>query len=149
MKVGRLLKLANAIERKEIPNLGFHMGWYFSWGDADETKEPIVGDTLTCGSSGCIVGWTCLLFGHPGLSITPDNAQAILGLDEIQARQLFYNRMGYITPQKHCGGITDSEAVAGIRKMARLELERRQEKIMARVVALENAILSLSLGSRI
>jgi hypothetical protein len=149
MKVGRLLKLANAIERKEIPNLGFHMGWYFSWyGDESEDgpreSGPSAGDSVPCGSSACIVGWTCLLLGVQGTKITPENAREILGLDEIQARQLFYNRQGYFSPEKYCGSITDFEAVAGIRKMAYQELRRRLEKTQARVAALENAILSLS-----
>lgn len=49
-------------------------------------------DLSQCGTTACIAGWACNLWGadvDPGLDVQ-DAAAAILGLDEYEAYRLFY-----------------------------------------------------------
>lgn len=96
----RLLKIADAIE--SAPRDRFDMGVWIHSKDEDFTDEnPSTARKLTtsCGTAGCIAGWTVGVFpraGKPdeiGWYSIEEHASRILGLDEREAHALFKSGM--------------------------------------------------------
>lgn len=87
--VENILKVAEAIERRSVPGLGFNMGWL----TLQSSTMPLLGiDHLhveNCGTVACIAGWANALAGsleEPTFKVAKD----FLGLDGAQHSQLFY-----------------------------------------------------------
>lgn len=69
-----------------------------------------------CGTTCCIGGLICWLWGAPGDRICSDNAAELLDLEEGQACRLFYNHDDYISTG-YFYSITMAEAAAAIRRI--------------------------------
>lgn len=114
MNKERMLKLADALERSRL-GVRFNMRSLCSDGDA------VVGDQLECGTSCCIAGMACLMFGGRGCAFSGTVARSLLDLNSDQANRLFYNSRLYVSPKEEWRDITKKEAVAAIRRMVREE----------------------------
>lgn len=107
MNKENILKVADAIERHTIPDLGFNMG---SWVDrrAHEDKSG-----HNCGTTACIAGWATAVAGGNlaklSISEVRDEAIAYLGVTRDQAFWLFAGFRGDPEPP---------EAVATLRNLA-------------------------------
>lgn len=120
MNVERMLYLADQLDRPTDPKLKLV---HFDMSDFS-TKTDEVGKALNCGTTACIGGHACLLFGDPHSVIGETEAQKLLGLTTSQANTLFYNTDDYIIHQtwtRPFGSITPAEAAAAIRKMVEEE----------------------------
>lgn len=84
-----ILKVADAIEAKSLPGLGFTMDYfiYSGLGAADSDKLGVP----DCGTVACIAGWANMVMGERS-SPTFAAAAAFFGITEDQGEQLFYAR---------------------------------------------------------
>jgi len=84
-----VLKVADAIENRAIPGVGFNMDWY-ELNDPEKAKSYDRLNIENCGTVACIAGWTHLLFDDDSRKEPFTHAKEVLGLSYDQARQLFY-----------------------------------------------------------
>lgn len=82
-----ILKVADAIEGKSIPGLGFHMN-YLVGNEADDAEDDKL-NVANCNTVACIAGWANALNANLP-NATFGFARSFLGLDEAQGDQLFY-----------------------------------------------------------
>lgn len=104
MNKERLAKVADIIE--ENPE-NFDMKWWIAfyhepseysdvpvW-DADSTVKAVQTHGTECGTTMCIAGWACHLWGADSEEpYVDDAAREILGLSESEARELFDGMQG-------------------------------------------------------
>jgi hypothetical protein len=116
MNKERMLKLADEIEKPTL-DIGFNMGDFHNG-----SGPKRVGD-LHCGTTCCIAGIACLLFGEEGDYVDSENAARLLGLSQDQANKLVYNFDGYIVDKntKRFTDITRQQAATAIRRMVQEE----------------------------
>jgi len=84
-----ILKVADAIEGKSIPGLGFFMD-YLTYSGSSAAHLDMIG-TPNCGTVACIAGWASHIMGQadrPSFS----GAQEFFGITEVQREELFYAR---------------------------------------------------------
>lgn len=141
MNIERMTALRNALAEGQAFNgkLHFNMGTFIEamgLNYVDDARK-FLGTTESCGTSGCLAGWTCLLFGEDGDQITGDNAAALLGLDLHQAERLFFNRGGYMaedawrldhnygTDELHYRSLKDITVAEGVAALDRMIREGR------------------------
>lgn len=90
MNIERMEALANFLETSPEVQNHFDMGSFISTDlepEVEISRKSIQGG---CGTTACIGGWACLLFGHDRDTVGHQTAQKILGLTNAQANQLFY-----------------------------------------------------------
>ena len=88
MNKANILRIADAIEKHEIEDLGFHMAAFHITGIyADLSGHG-------CKTTACIAGWTLSLLKPKWEDLNAHDieqgARSILGLDQEQAEDLFY-----------------------------------------------------------
>ena len=85
MNKERLLKLADAIEKRSIPNLAFNMSTYSNNIDLSNknihNKYSDLDIKHSCNTSGCMAGWAFVLKGNTLGQLT--SASEISGIDSI------------------------------------------------------------------
>jgi hypothetical protein len=81
------LKVADAIEKRTVPHLGFNMNYMIAAANNDFAKDGLNVDN--CDTVACIAGWTNVL-GGKRWSATYSFAGDYLGLRPEQHDQLFY-----------------------------------------------------------
>lgn len=82
MNTENLLRVADAIEKHEVPGLGFNMASFES-----EYRRDMSG--RSCGTTACIAGWTDTVFGRR-IRGSDGRARSDLGLSFDEATDLFY-----------------------------------------------------------
>jgi hypothetical protein len=116
MNVDRILRVADAIEKHEIKDLGFNMGSYYSMLEEDKSGYG-------CGTTACIGGWAMAL-AYPGNYLerpwsrdksgapvfTNEAAAEWLGLDDERATELMLQD----------GVIIDATAAEAVRTLRHL-----------------------------
>jgi hypothetical protein len=116
MNKENILKVANAIENRAIPELGFNMGTFRD--DINTRNDLHDASGSHCGTVACIAGWAEAVrlntstFDNDGG--VPDRSQEYLGLDQDQADVLFYGFGGW----NDLTQISPDEAVAVLRHLA-------------------------------
>jgi len=108
VNVENILKVADAIEKHSIPDLGFNMSYAF---DAVGPEDDRSGHS--CGTVACIGGWTNVVLAKSG-NLPIAAAQRRLELTDRQADALFYP-LGYWRVDND---YTPSQAVAVLRHLA-------------------------------
>lgn len=118
MNAEAILRVADAIEKGSVPDLGFNMNTFRS--RAFPLDEDPVYDKSGrgCGTVACIGGWTCeVLLGERG---SMKRAANLLGIRYDQEDELFYATNypggdGIVGPLRQ---ITQAQAVAVLRRLA-------------------------------
>lgn len=102
MNIKNMLRVADAIEKAEIPWLGFNMESFSSEGGHDRSGRD-------CGTTACLAGWaTAFSLDIKGYkTLDKKDAETIgkryFGLNETQVSQLFYPEGGGYAAT-HCEG---------------------------------------------
>lgn len=115
----RMLQLADALEQGPLP-VKFNMKYYA----ANKLGAPLawhVGEPIPFGTTCCIGGLACLMFGEPGQLAWGLVAGPLLGLTSDQQERLFENDKLYVSKRANLEKITREEAVAAIRRMVKEE----------------------------
>lgn len=120
MNKQRMLELALELEHPNKLKVKFNMSDFIEMYPtpySDKVSDQLKFD---CGTSACIGGHACLMFGEEGSRIGEEEAKELLDLTQEQAEQLFYNVDHYIGDFIF-GEITRGQAAAAVRRMVATE----------------------------
>jgi hypothetical protein len=82
MYADRILELANMLDSPQDLGVQFNMNWVIH-------PVRLVGQT-DCGTTVCVAGLACIIYGQPGDHIISSRAADLLGLNRNDAERLFY-----------------------------------------------------------
>ena len=113
MNVENILKVADAIEIRAVPGLGFNMSSFYADGLPDMSAHY-------CGTTACIAGWAVAIMkgDASGAWGTPDSVIGNwLGIDSSRTDQLFY-ALDHEAPEFAFERVTPKQAVSVLRHLA-------------------------------
>lgn len=113
----RMLELALELEHPKRLKVKFDMSDFIETYPAPYNHNVSDENRFSCGTSACIGGHACLMFGENGERIGEDLAKKLLDLNQDQTNRLFYNTDKYITKRTDFDKITRKQAAAAIRRM--------------------------------
>lgn len=122
MNQRRMIQLARELETPKKLSVKFNMCDFIQSSWLEPYSDVVSEETRSnCGTSACIAGLACLMFGKDGSRVGSDQAEKLLGLTEDQADRLFFNNEKYIANFTPFHEINREQAANAIRRMVREE----------------------------
>lgn len=130
MNVKRMLKLADEIEHgdKQLKRRGV----YFNMSEFVSTRNGYsarVESKFECGTTACIAGAACILFGKVGDPIVASLAGELLDLNQRQRARLFLNHDRYVSRSRHFVDLSKISALKAVRAIRRMVKEEGHDEI--------------------